>query len=361
MSNIKKSRRRYKKHRISKRYFILAVLFLLLCGLGAWLFHEVSYLKPAEVWYDTKASAGNKLSVPKDDAWHQSKMEWWSYNGHLTSESGKKFSFHYALFVVSGLKTQIIGHVSLSDLQTGLHYTDQRKSDGNSSMNTANGFGFVLGNWIMKRQNGDDELKVTSKDFGFNLNLTSNLEPVFHGDNGLIKMSLADSGYYYSRTRMPISGWVKTGKKLETVQGVGWFDHQWGDFLTGKLAWERFSLQLDNGAEIMIYNLRNKANHTKHATASFTQNGLTEALAADDFTLVPGEKWKSTRTGSAYPIEWTIKIPKKNIDVIVRSVIDNSEFDAAMTTYDAYWEGAVKVKGSNTGQGFMELRGYSSK
>jgi predicted secreted hydrolase len=361
MSNIKKNHRKYKKRRIPKSYFIIAGLLFITCGLGAWFFYEVSYLKPADIWFETKAPVRSVISLPKDDARHQAKMEWWSYNGHLNSKSGKKFSFYYTIVLVTGLKSQIVGHVSLTDLQTGLHYTDQRKSDSNSSMSAVNSFDFILGNWIMKGQNGVDELKVTSKDFSFKLNLTSTLGPVLHGNNDPIQMSLAASSYYYSRTRMPISGWVKSGKKLETVEGVGWFDHQWGDFLTGKLAWERFSLQLDDGADIMIYNLRDKANQTMHAMASFTQNGKTELLADSDFTLAPGAKWISTRTGIAYPIEWDIKIPKKNITITTHSIIDNSEFDATVTTYNTYWEGAVNVKGSHTGQGFMELSGYTSK
>ncbi len=361
MNNIKKTRRRYKKRRIPKRYFIVAGLFVLLCGLGGWLFYEVSYLKPAEVWYEAKAPAASALTFPKDDARHQAKMEWWSYNGHLSTGSGKKFSFHYAIYLITGLKSQIVGHVSLTDLQTGHHYTDQLKFDAKSLMTEENGFDFVLGNWIMKRQDGGDVLKVNSKDFSFKLNLTSTLAPVLQGNNGSIQMSLADRSYYYSRTRMPISGWVRSGKKLETVEGIGWFDHQWGDFLTGKLAWEKFSLQLDDGTDIMIYNLRDKANKANHAMASITQNGITELLANSDFTLTPGTTWISARSRIAYPIEWTIKIPKKNIAINTSSIINNSEFDAATTTYDTYWKGAVNVKGTNTGQGFMELRGYPAR
>ncbi|MDD5321580.1 MAG: lipocalin family protein [Methylococcales bacterium] len=361
MSNNNKIRRKYKTRRIPKRYFIFAGLLAIACGLGVWFFYEVSGLKPAEVWFETKAAAASPILLPKDDAPHKTKIEWWSYNGHLNSKSGKKFSFHNTIFLVTGLTSQIVGHVSLNDLQTGIHYTDQRKSDGNSTLIAYNRFDFTLGNWIMKGQNGADELKVSSKNFSFNLNLTSTLAPVVHGNNGLIPMSLADSSYYYSRTRMPISGWVKIGKQFETVEGIGWFDHQWGNFITGKLAWDWFGLQLDDGADIMIYNLRDKANKSIHTMASFTQNGLTELLSDADFTLTPGVKWTSTETGITYPIEWNIKIPKKNVAIITQSIVNNSEFDAKLTTYNTYWEGAVKVTGSNTGQGFMNLSGYTAK
>ncbi|MFZ2172005.1 MAG: lipocalin family protein [Methylococcaceae bacterium] len=361
MNNIKKTHRKHKKRRIPKRYFIIAGLIMMACGLGAWLFYEVSDLKPADIWYETKAPVTSAVSLPKDDAPHQTKMEWWDYSGHLNSKTGKKYSFHYTIFLITGLTSQMVGHVSLNDYQTGQQYTDQRKLDADSSVSAVNRFDFTLGNWIMKRQNEADELKVNSKNFSFKLNLTSTLPPVIHGNNGLIQMSLTDSGYYYSRTRMPVSGWVRSGKKLETVEGIAWFDHQWGDFLTGKLAWDRFNLQLDDGADIMIYNLRDKANQSMHSIVSYTQNGLTELLSHSDFTLTPGAKWISPRSGIAYPIEWNIKIPKKNIAITTRSIIDNNEFDATVTTYNTYWEGAVDVKGTNTGRGFMELSGHTSK
>jgi predicted secreted hydrolase len=361
MSNIKKIHRKHKKRRTPKKYFIIAGLFTIVCGLLVWLLFEVSYLKPAEVWFETKAADSSLVSLPKDDAPHQSKIEWWNYNGHLSSESGKKFSFHYTIFLLTGLMSHTVGHVSLNDYQTGRHYTDQRRLGGKSSMGAENSFSFKLADWAMKGQDGVDELKVDSSNFSFDLNLSNTLPPVFHGNNGIIPMGFLGSGHYYSRTRMPISGSLKIGKNSESVKGIAWFDHQWRGFLTGKLAWDWFGLQLDDGADIMIYNLRDKTNKSLLTMASFTQNGLTELLSNTDFTLTPGVEWTSAATGIAYPIEWNIKIPKKNIAITTRSVIDNSEFDAKLTTNNIYWEGAVTVKGSNTGQGFMELSGYTAK
>jgi predicted secreted hydrolase len=361
MSSIKKTHRKYKKRKVPKRYFIIAGLLIITCGLGAWFFYEVFYSKPAEIWFETKAANDSLVSLPKDDAPHQDKIEWWYYNGHLSSESGKQYSFHYTMFLVTGLMSHTVGHVSFNDYQTGRHYTDQRRFGGNPSIGSVNRFDFELGDWIMKGQNGADQLKVASSDFGFDLNLTSTLPPVFHGKNGIIPMSLSGESYYYSRTRMAISGTVTVGKKTENAKGIAWFDHQWGDFLTGKLAWDWFSLQLDDGADIMIYHLRDKANKSMLAMISYSQNGTTELLSNKDFTLTPGEKWTSNKTGIAYPIEWNIKIPSKNIAITTRSIINNSEFDAKLTTYNIYWEGAVKVTGSHTGKGFMELSGYTAK
>jgi len=108
----------------------------------------------------------------------------------------------------------------------------------------------------------------------------------------------------------------------------------------------------------MIYQLRNKSNNPLLYMASITQNGNTEMLFNTDFTLTPGKKWRSNKTNSNYPLEWKISIPKKNIEITTKSIINNSEFDARLTTYNVYWEGAVKIEGSHTGRGFMELSGY---
>ena len=110
----------------------------------------------------------------------------------------------------------------------------------------------------------------------------------------------------------------------------------------------------------MIYQLRDKSNNPVLYMASASQNGNTEVFPASEFAITSGEQWLSDKTGSAYPMAWHISIPKKNIDITTRSIIKNCEFDARLTTYNVYWEGAVQIQGSHSGQGFMELSGYTA-
>ncbi|MEQ1531112.1 MAG: lipocalin-like domain-containing protein [Methylococcales bacterium] len=294
-----------------------------------------------------KHTQTSAINLPKDDAPHQSKMEWWYYNGRLQTKSGKQFSFHFATFVVNGLMSHVVNHVSLTDLQTGQHYIDQRRTAGNSSKDI-NRFSFDMGDWVMSGSGGVDRLKVSSKDFSFDLNLQSNIPAVVHGDNGLLHMGAAGSSYYYSRTRMSVSGTVKLSDSSETVDGMVWFDHQWGEFLTTQLTWDWFSLQLDDGADVMLYNIKDKAD--KPILVTGTDNA---------FKVRPKATWKSTGTNISYPVEWQVNIPEKNININIRSVTNNNEFDAQLTTYNIYWEGAVNVRGSHSGQGFIELNGYT--
>lgn len=362
MNQNKKKSRKYKKRRSVRRHttrnVIISLLLLLIVGAGFRFYYEVAHSKPAEVWFRAESQNTSKVSLPADDAPHSDKVEWWYYNGHLTAKSGKQYSFHYTIFLVNGMMTHTIAHVSLTDHQTRKHYTAQRRSGGNPSIGTVNEFKFPLNDWLMKGGDGFDELQVKTDEFSFDLKLTNTIAPVMHGEAGIIPLDTAGSSYYYSRTRMAVSGMLHIGKHHEPVEGISWFDHQWGNFSVGQLAWDWFSLQMDDGADIMLYQLRDKGEQPVLYTGSISREGVTKVLAADEFVLTPGKKWVSKKTGKAYPLEWKISIPQQNIKVTTRGVVNDSEFDASLTTYKIYWEGAVKVGGSHAGKGFMELSGY---
>ncbi len=356
--SVKKSPRKNKRRRSTNRYPVYAALIIVVFACSAWFFYKILHLQPAVVWSEDKVTDVSEVTLPKDDAPHQAQIEWWYYNGHLSSESGKQYSFHDTVFLVNSMMNHMISHVSFTDHQTGKHYTDQRKTGGNSSVATKNRFEFNQSGWQMTGGNGNDKLKVITNNFSLDLELTSTLSPVFHGNNGIISLAAAGSSYYYSRTRMAVSGNITINGTTEKVTGTSWFDHQWGDFSIGQLSWDWFSLQLEDNIDAMIYQLRDKSSEPILYMASITQNGNTEMLLDTEFKLTPGKQWRSDKTGSSYPLEWTIIIPKKNIDITTSGIIKNSEFDARLTTYNVYWEGAVKIQGSHTGSGFMELSGY---
>ncbi len=334
-------------------------MFFLFLG-TCWLFYKLTHLEPATTWIEANSDNTSKVKLPWDDAPHKVKIEWWYYNGHLTTESDKQYSFHDTVFLINNLTSHMVSHVSLTNHETGEHFTVQRRTGGNPSVNTKNGFDFNQGNWIMKGTNGHDKLKVTTRHFNFDLSLTSSLPPVFHGLDGIISLASAGESYYYSRTRMGISGTITTNGITEKVTGISWFDHQWGDFLVGQLSWDWFSLQLDDGKDVMIYQLRDKSYNSILYMASIRQNDSTEMLSGAEFKLMPGKIWHSTKTGANYPLEWKIDIPGKNIDITTRAIVNNSEFDARLTTYNVYWEGAIEIQGTHQGRGFMELSGYST-
>jgi len=253
----------------------------------------------------------------------------------------------------------VIKHkAKLLGTQGNKYYLDQFRTAGNPSVGVENGFIFKYRNWLMQGEDGHDRLKAENDQFAFDLQLESTQPVVNHGNEGIISLGFAGSSYYYSRTRMKVTGTLKVDGTTELVEGISWFDHQWGNFTSIKLSWDWFSLQLDNGVDLMIYQLRDKQGKPVNYAATVSKKGETEILGNTEFVLTPGQNWVSDKTGNSYPVTWNLKIPKKKIDIKIQGIIKNSEFDAKLTTFLTYWEGAVKVEGSHTGRGFMELNGY---
>jgi predicted secreted hydrolase len=361
MRKVRKKQRKLRKRRFTRIHFILSILLIAACGIAAWVYYEVLYPKAADDWFETVAVDSVTVSLPEDDGPHQAAMESWHFNGHLKTDSGDFYSFYHTVFVVNNLVSHTISHASLNDHQTGKYFTAQRKTVGNQSDSTDNRFEFIQDNWLMAGGNGDDRLKVSAEDFGFDLSAIATRAPVFHGDNGIISSDIAGESFYYTRTRMAVSGTVIIGETVEKVTGISWFDHQWGDFSVGVLSNEWLNLQLNDGSDVMIYQLRDKYNKSIRFVGSISQNGITETLLETDFTFTPGEKWTSNKSNITYPISWVIGIPKKNINIKIQSVSKNNEFDSTLTSYNLYWKGPVKAQGSHTGLGFMELNYMDKK
>ena len=356
MRKIRKTHAIFSSYHFSKRRLILLV-FLATVGICVtWIFYEVFFTKTSDDWFESIARNSSLITLPKDDAPHHAEMEWWYYNGYLSTESGKQYSFHYTVFLLNNVVHHMVSHASINDYQTGKHLTAQRRTAGNPSINKENGFEFIQGDWLMAGGNGTDQLKFNIENISLVLDVISTQSPIIHGENGIISLKDAGDSYYYSRSRMKISGSLKIGNTVEKVTGISWFDHQWGDFSVGRLTWDWFSLQLSDSIDLMIYQLRDKKTNDKILyMGTFNQNGNIETLSAEDFNVTPKKGWTSKKTNIVYPIEWDIEIPSKNIKITIKSRNESNEFDAKLTTYNIYWEGAVSVQGTHTGFGFMEL------
>lgn len=148
----------------------------------------------------------------------------------------------------------------------------------------------------MHGDNGHDSLKVANDQFAFNLQLESTKPIINHGEDGIISLDIAGDSYY-SRPWVKVNGTLEIAGIQEQVTGISWFDHQWGDFLPAKLSWDWFSIQLDNGVDLMIYQLRDKQGNPVRYSATVAKNGTTKTLGKADFTLTPGKQWRSDKTG----------------------------------------------------------------
>jgi predicted secreted hydrolase len=259
-----------------------------------------------------------------------------------------------------------MGHLAISDIAGARHYSAERfarAAAGLAGARTAP-FEVWLGPWSMR---GDADLfpltvSAHNEDIGLSLQVTSgDKPPVLQGERGLSRKSATpgNASYYYSFTRLPTRGELRIGDTLYTVQGDSWLDREWSSSALDKdqAGWDWFALQLDDGREVMFYQLRNKQGgvHAFSRGSLVETDGRVHTLLPDQVKLTPLRHWQAA-DGARYPVSWRLQVAGQQLDLEVQASLDDQLMDHSVH----YWEGAVDVSGSHRGRGYLELSGYTA-
>ncbi|MBS1141082.1 MAG: secreted hydrolase-like protein [Proteobacteria bacterium] len=308
------------------------------------------------------APAALVAKASADDAPHGSVAEAWSSMGHLQTESGERYSFSVTTLLRRDAAGQTVFQGALLDHQSGKHYTEQARVEGKVADGRKDGFGFSSGGWQVSGAGPKQAVKVAGKDFSLDLMMSDKREPVLLRAPGATSDVLAVKGAGKTsvmlRPRMLAEGTVNVAGTAKQVRGEVWFEHQWGDFDPAGLRWHRFALQLENGAELLLYELFDAKGAALLRVGSHVQESVATALGAADFMASASGNWKSPSSGVVYPMDWSIAVPSRGVAVKLVPVIRHSQFNARATTDNVFWKGAVTLSGSPAGAGFMELGGY---
>jgi predicted secreted hydrolase len=200
------------------------------------------------------------------------------------------------------------------------------------------------------------------------LRLTSIKPPAIHGIGGISRKGSCSScaSHYYSFTRLATSGTLQRGGVRYTVDGTSWMDHEYGsdELQRNQSGWDWFSMQLDDGREVMLYRLRQTNGSTTPQSSGtlVARNGTTTYLPLSAFSIASTSTWTSPHTQAVYPDRWRVRVRGIADEIeVVPTVADQELVDATSTTY---WEGAVTLRNARTGQpagaGYVELTGYAS-
>ena len=103
---------------------------------------------------------------------------------------------------------------------------------------------------------------MTAAQEGVEIELVLNDEKgvIFHGIDGYSQKG-AESGnasYYFSQTRLASEGVVIVDGNEFPVTGLSWMDHEFSTsaLSEGQVGWDWFSLQFDDGMELMVFQIR---------------------------------------------------------------------------------------------------------
>src|SRR3712207_6636285 len=144
---------------------------------------------------------------------------------------------------------------------------------------------------------------------GLDLILSNPREAVLHDRDGWIDFGPAGGSYYYSQTRIDVTGGIEIDGEPRSVTGLAWFDHPWGDFIAvGGGGWDWFAVNLEDGTDLTLSLVRDRDGTYPLVYGTLvTPEGETRHLDADAFTVEVTDRWASPETGADYPAGWRIE------------------------------------------------------
>ena len=307
------------------------------------------------------------VRLPQDEGAHLSGLEWWYFNGHVTTEDGQEFSYHFVTFqsvLPLGL-TSRLAHLSWADHDNELHLTDEEAVVPIAEPSSGE-FDLPIADWRMSGDGEVYDLSFGTGDYTVELEAVSQKPAVLHYGSGLVDLGIAGKTYYYSRTRLETSGTVSVDGVSHAVNGISWMDHQWGDFTTMGIGWDWLSLNLDDGSDLTVSVVWEQAGHKPISTYGtyVPANSAPIHLPGNDISLESTGIWTSSVTGAVYPVNWNLRVDSLDLDLTLTPTIVEAEFALSAFIPVIYWEGSVAAMGTRqgapvAGPGFVEMVGYA--
>jgi predicted secreted hydrolase len=324
-----------------------------------------------------QALPGYHYQFPRDHFEHPDfRSEWWYYTGNVHAADGHRYGFELVFFRQADRESardnpsawriddMYLAHLALTDIDAHRFVYRQRLNRAGPGIAGASfEQGRVWnGNWQASwdKATASQTLTAVAEGVRFTLRLAPRKTAVIHGESG-VSQKAAGAGkasYYVSFPRLAVEGTLNGS----AVTGEAWMDHEWftHQLEANQRGWDWFSAQLANGAELMLFQLRNLDGGIDGYSAGtyVAPDGRTVHLKRADFELQPLEYWKSPKSGARYPVRWRVAVPSLKIALECEAAIPEQELAPVEKGSPVYWEGAVTYRGSSGGVGYLEMTGY---
>ncbi|SMO45863.1 lipocalin-like domain-containing protein [Gracilimonas mengyeensis] len=341
-----------------------------------------------------RATGPREFVFPDDHGPHPGfRTEWWYYTGNVFTEEGRQFGYQFTIFrsqltppdsTSEDASTQnnwntnqlYLGHFAISDVAEEDHIFEERYSRGAAGLAGAqvDPYRIWLEDWEIRRvnPNGSDDkdfpvrIKAKMEDgASIDFTITPSKPLVLQGEDGYDRKGEEEgnASYYLAFTRMDTEGTItKDGEEFD-ISGSSWMDHEWSTSALDESqeGWDWFSIQLSNGYDLMYYQLRNDDG----TVSTFTTGSLIDpagnktTITPEDVELEVQDTWLSPHSGAEYPSQWTMRIPRFDLQLDLATLFPDQEMDVSVR----YFEGTLSVSGNMEGKslggnGFIEMTGY---
>ena len=314
---------------------------------------------------------GRPLVFPADHGAHNGyRIEWWYVTANLSDQQGRAWGAQWTLFR-SALRPGAeqagwdspnlwMGHAALTS-PFGHQYGETLARGGIGQAGVrAQPFRAWIDAWSLHSSAGSGleqlQMQAAGKDFGYKLRLVSDGPLVLHGAQGYSEKSgQGQASYYYSQPFYRVSGEVERDGQRYPVSGQAWLDREWSSqpLAADQLGWDWFSLHLDGGAKLMLFQVRQADGQHYRAGTWISAEGRAEPLRAEQIQL-SAQAWTRQPQGHQVPTGWRVRVAEHGVDVAVEAL----QPQAWMGTRFAYWEGPVRLRGTPGGRGYLEMTGY---
>ncbi len=337
----------------------------------------------ADGWREVRAPY--RFAFPRDHAAHpEFRTEWWYYTGHLRA-GARTFGYQLTFFRVGLDRARaaspsawaphsvLFAHAALTDERGRRFHVDERIARpalGLAGADTAR-YRVWVDRWsaALAPDGITHQLRAAAEDFALELELAPLKPPAVHGRDG-VSVKAAGAGHashYYSITRLATTGTIALGADTLAVAGTSWMDHEFmsSSLAPGQVGWDWFAITLDDGRELMLYQLR-RADGSREPASSGTlvrRDGSTLHVPGTAWSVEPTSTWTSPRSGGRYPSGWLVRVPGEGLELRLEPTVADQERPGGATGV-TYWEGSVRVSGRMrgavaSGRGYVELTGYA--
>ena len=355
------------------------------------------------------ASRERALTFPADHGPHRdASYEWWYFTGHLLTADGREDGgFEVTVFRISpsagpsaGMSAEVSQpappsylslHVAASDFTRGTfrhHSLALRERPGIAEITTAPDAPLTIrlpGTQIALAADGRtfsiDSLLGPSEADALHLRATlASPKPVtLHGERGYSwKGGCPTCASHYSSFPRLLGTASVTGGAPATPpaqQAQAWFDHEFGTSSLGRpggggaVGWDWFAIQLTDGWDVMLDQMRDERGRTVHTFGSLVDPaGAVTALAPDAIELRPETTWVSPHTGARYPARWHVRVrdAAHPLDVTLVPRLADQELSGDGSALATYWEGSCDVIAAGgsaarcVGTSYVEMTGYDA-
>lgn len=329
------------------------------------------------------AEKPRRFSFPRDHGPHPGfRDEWWYFTGNLAGPDGRAFGYQLTFFSTAltphtvqrsstwATNEVFMAHFAVTDVQGRRFHFAERFSRAAMGLAGASGAPFTvrLEDWNARQTKArpwSARLVAADRDMAIDLDLQAVKPEVLNGEGGLSRKSAApgNASYYYSIPRLATTGIVRVGGESFTVSGISWLDREWSTSAleAGQAGWDWFALHLDDGRDLMFYQLRRRDGGSDPFSGGtlVASDGVARNLKREEVQLEVGAWWASPETGARYPALWRLRVPSSGLALEIKPRLAGQELRGGFH----YWEGAVAVKGidgSPDGSGYLEMTGYQA-